>query len=380
MKETGTPGNLGVPIAVDVDAIEQELTGLWKSASQSGNENAVMRACSCNVVVVAQDEREAESLPDILAKVAEWHPCRSLIAYHHANGTGVANSPNMSAWLRVVCATAIAGGPQVCCETITVASRGNAITDLSNTLVSLLVPDLPVFLYWRAFKAPEKALVGEFAQFSDVLIVDSHESKDDPANRERLLEFLTALPNRVAVRDLNWSRLTAWRDLIAQFFDAQPYRHYAREISEVEVCRAVAAPGNIPTRTLLLTGWLASRLQWQLISAERNGDLWVSRWKSPSGDVVVRFTGESGDKARKPGIASVRLRTHSGASFAVAQERGSACITTTSEAQGSTLYHSVPRESDDEAALLIQELSFTGEETGFKLALKETLALERAFR
>src|SRR5687767_11876077 len=66
MNETNTPANLGVPIAVDVDAIEQELTGLWKSASQSGNENAVMRACSCNVVVVAQDQREAESLPDIL--------------------------------------------------------------------------------------------------------------------------------------------------------------------------------------------------------------------------------------------------------------------------------------------------------------------------
>jgi glucose-6-phosphate dehydrogenase assembly protein OpcA len=379
MKETNTPSNLGVPIAVDVDAIEQKLTGLWKSASQSGNESAVMRACSCNVVVVVRDGQEAESLPDILAKVAEWHPCRSLIAYRHANGTGVSNSPSMSAWLRVVCSMAVAGGPQVCCETITVASGGNAIAILSNTLVSLLIPDLPVFLYWRSFKTPEQPLVGNLAQFCDVLIVDSHESKDDPANREYLLEFLTALPNKAAVRDLNWSRLTAWRDLIAQFFDPPAYRHYAREISEVEVCRAVAAPGNIPTRALLLTGWLASRLQWQLISAERNLDLWVSRWKSPTGDVIVRFTGESGDKELKPGIASVRLRTRSGASFAVAQERGAACTTATSEAQGSTLHHSVPRESDDEAVLLIQELSVTGEDTGFKLALKETLALERAF-
>ena len=378
MKEMNTPANLGVPIAVDVDAIEQELTGLWKSASQSGNESAVMRACSCNVVVVAQDEREAESLPDMLAKVAEWHPCRSLIAYRHPNGTGT--GPNMNAWLRVVCSLAVAGGPQVCCETITVASRGNATADLSNTLVSLLVPDLPVFLYWRSFKTPEQELIGKLAQFSDVLIVDSHESKDDPANRECLLEFLTSLSSKVAVRDLNWSRLTAWRDLIAQFFDAPACRHYAREISEVEVCRAVAAPGSIPTRTLLLTGWLASRLQWQPVSAERNGDLWVSRWKSPTGEVVVRFTGESGDKTRKPGIASVRLRTRSGASFTVAQESGAACITATSEAQGSTLYHSVPRESDDESVLLIQELSVTGEEAGFKLALKETLALERAFR
>jgi glucose-6-phosphate dehydrogenase assembly protein OpcA len=379
MKEVNTTSNLGVPIAVDVTAIEQELTGLWKSALQSGNEGAVMRACSCNVVVVVRDGQEAGSLPDVLAKVAEWHPCRSLIAYRHANGA-VSNSTNMNAWLRVVCSMAVAGGPQVCCETITVASHGNEIADLSNTLVSLLVPDLPVFLYWRSFKMPEQALVGKLAQFSDVLIVDSHESKEDVANRESLLEFLTALPNKVALRDLNWSRLTAWRDLIAQFFDAPACRHYAREISELEICRAVAAPGSLPTRALLLTGWLASRLQWQLISAERNGDLWVSRWKSPTGEVAVRFTGESGDTQRKPGIASVRLRTRSGASFAVAQEGGSACMTATSEAQGSTLYHSVPREPDDEAALLIEELSVTGEETGFKRALKETLAFERAFR
>jgi len=49
------------------------------------------------------------------------------------------------------CSVPFAGGPQVCSEVITVAARSSATSGLLNTLVSLLIPDLPVFIYWRSF-------------------------------------------------------------------------------------------------------------------------------------------------------------------------------------------------------------------------------------
>src|SRR5881396_1701754 len=100
MDESQEVTNLGVPVPVDVAQIEQELTSLWKSASEREGEGAVMRACSCNLVAIAQDEKEAVSLASVLAKVSEFHPCRSIIAYREENGGDPGGAKaGMRAWL-----------------------------------------------------------------------------------------------------------------------------------------------------------------------------------------------------------------------------------------------------------------------------------------
>jgi glucose-6-phosphate dehydrogenase assembly protein OpcA len=370
--------NLGMPVAVDAAVIEQELTSLWKTEGES--ERAAIRACSCNLVVIAHDREESELLPDLLARVAEWHPCRSLVAYREEeNGPLLPGSSGMRAWIHAHCSLSTAGGPQTCCEAITVGARGRSVADLPNVLVSLLVPDLPVFLYWRSFRPKDHELAGKVARFADLLIVDSHASKDDAQNRERLLSLLASAPEGLSVRDLNWSRLTAWRDLIGQFFDPPSLRRYAREICEVEILRTVASPANIPTRTLLLTGWLASRLNWRRTSAKRQEGQWISRWNGPSGEVMVRFTGSPAELNQTPGISSITLRARSGPSFTVVREKGSACITATTEGLGTAMVHSVTEDAQDEAWLLIRELSLAGHDQGFRQALVEALALERSF-
>ena len=117
--------NLGIPVAVDVAEIERELTAFWKSASEQQGEAAVIRACACNVVVIVQDHREAEALRSILATVGEWHPSRSLIAYREEEEKGAADSggPRMHAWVSTQCSAPFAGGPQICCEAITLRSE-----------------------------------------------------------------------------------------------------------------------------------------------------------------------------------------------------------------------------------------------------------------
>jgi glucose-6-phosphate dehydrogenase assembly protein OpcA len=373
--------NLGTPVQIDIAAIEQELRALWKSASETGGEGGVIRACSCNLVAFAQDRGEAQEILPVLARVAEWHPCRAIIVYRESDeeSIGHPSTPHVHAWISVQCSMPPLGGHPICSEAITLAARTNAITDLLNTLVSLLIPDLPVFLYWRSFLASDRDLVERMAPLAQLLIVDSHASKNDCVNRERLLELLTALPDKIAVRDLNWARLTAWRDLVAQFFDPPDLRRHAYEIEELEIVRDISAHGSIPTRTLLLTGWLASRLDWQRVSAERLFDHWTSRWRSKSGDVLVHFTGNIAESDRTPGISTIVLRTRSGLKFSAVREKGSSCITAVSSGESSSLVHTVPEESMDEAALLVRELSITGKDSGFQSALIEALALEKSF-
>jgi glucose-6-phosphate dehydrogenase assembly protein OpcA len=337
-----------------------------------------MRACSCNLLAIVQNREEAEAFPQVLIKLAEWHPGRFIVAYPES-AVAPSDAAGMQAWISAQCSKPLSGGPQVCCEAITIAARGRAIADLPNTLLALLIPDLPVYLYWRSFKITDKELIERMARFSHLLIVDSHQSRQDAQNRLHLLQLLVDQPAGIAMRDLNWSRITAWRDLIAQFFDAAATRDYLRDIVEVEIIRNLSAAGSIPTRTLLLTGWLASRLGWRRISAQRSGDQWLSRWMSERNEIRVNFTGTISAPDQVPGISSVTLRTRSNAEFSVSIEQGSSCFTAIASVKDSRLMHSVPQESLDEASLLISELSHTGEDVVFKEALAEALELEKSF-
>jgi glucose-6-phosphate dehydrogenase assembly protein OpcA len=250
---------------------------------------------------------------------------------------------------------------------------------LPDTLSALLVPDLPVYLYWRSFKLIDRALMDRIARFSHILIVDSHQSREDPQNRLDLLKLLIDQSSRIAVRDLNWARITPWRDLIAQFFDSPATRGLLHDISDVEITRHLSSPGSIPSRTLLLAGWLGSRLGWRRISAERSGDQWFSRWASEGGEVRVNFTGTVSRPEEQPGIGSVVIRTRSKAEFAVSAEPGSPCLNSAATIEECRLSHSVSQEPLDEASLLIRELSQSGEDIVFTAALAEALELEKAF-
>ena len=95
---------------------------------------------------------------------------------------------------------------------------------------------------------------------------------------------------------------------------------------------------------------------------------------------MVRLTGSSAGAAQTADIQSVRLRTRSGVTFSVTQEKGSSCMSATSHTPASVLVHTVPRDSMDEATLLIRELSIAGEDAGFQAALAAALKLEKAFR
>jgi glucose-6-phosphate dehydrogenase assembly protein OpcA len=362
--------NLGIPIAVDAGAIEREWTSLWESA---GKNSVIMRSCSCNILVVVQDHFAAEQFQPILAKVSETHPSRSVVAYPESGES------QLQAWIRAQCSVSFAGGPQVCCESVTLAAHGKAFGDLPGFLLTLFVPDLPVYLYWRSFKTSDQDLIKSMLRFSNLLIVDSHQSSEDPQNRLRLLELLVDLSAKSAVRDLNWARITAWRDLIAQFFDSKTSRKFVREISEVRIERNLSAAGSIPTRTLLLTGWLASSLGWRLISAAKSGDKWFSKWASEGHEIHIGFTGKLASPGQPAGINSVVLKTKSDAEFSVYVDEKTSCLTSAASIGDSRLLHSVPFESLKESSLLSIELSQSGTDVVFKEALTQALELEKSF-
>ncbi len=379
-KGAATPAE---PRPVELSRIEQELASYLQPSSTHDNGTTIIRACSCNLVVIARNRQETFALPFVLAAVSESHPCRSIITCRGAvtDQSEDSDSSPLQAWISAHYSAPRASGQIICCEIITVTAPGNVGSeDLANTLVRLLVPDLPAFVYCRSFRADDIDLIERIAQFAHLLLFDSHSTKGDAENRRQLQQSLATFSKHIAVRDLNWSRLNAWRDLIAQFFKPTSLRHYVREVTEVEICRNLDSPGSLPTRTLLLMGWLASSLGWKLLSAQRSGDEWISRWGNGSDQVLARFTGSVTSPDQPSGISAITLRTRSGAVFSVTRKEGDPRLIAKATGIESAFSHSVIQEPMDEASLLIRELSLIGKDQVFESAFGQASALERSFR
>ena len=75
---------------------------------------------------------------------------------------------------------------------------------------------------------------------------------------------------KIMISDMNWGRITTWREMIAGFFDVPAQRPYLDEIGHVNIQYAITpgpregrhGPVN-RTQALLMAGWLAwGKLLW----------------------------------------------------------------------------------------------------------------------
>ncbi len=98
MDSSKTAPNLGTPLGAELGSIERQLAAFWRTASAQSAEPAVIRACSSNLIVITPDRAQAETLPPVLADVAEWHPCRSLVAFQDLAATD-SYSPPLQGWI-----------------------------------------------------------------------------------------------------------------------------------------------------------------------------------------------------------------------------------------------------------------------------------------
>ncbi|HEY9233322.1 MAG TPA: glucose-6-phosphate dehydrogenase assembly protein OpcA, partial [Blastocatellia bacterium] len=194
------------------------------------------------------------------------HPCRviALIADR------AAQESRLTAEVTSRCTLPTPTSKQVCCEQVTITASQDHLDEAPSAIVPLLIADLPVYLWWRAEpKAEDKELYGWLADIADRVVIDSAKFNQPEGDLANLATWLNSARRGPALSDMNWSRLTAWRALIAGFYDVPEYRPLLKQIERVKIEYAppAAAPATISTRALLLGGWLASRLGWQLNQA-----------------------------------------------------------------------------------------------------------------
>src|SRR5437660_6815047 len=244
-------------VRVDVTAIEKSLSELWRGEKKEGD-HAGTRAALWNVVAHTSTSDHHALASETLCRAAAMVPQRTIVV--RANPSA---DPDLASWISANCHR-IGGGQQVCSEEVSIVAGGEYIHRVPPVVNALLIPDMPVAVWWLGDLPNEhEAYVESLLEPADRLIIDSVYF-DSPAD--------LALVSRVAAQtttepaDLNWVRLEEWRAATASVFDPPPMRGRLRGIKRISV--TACAKSNYfgeGVESLLFAAWLTAQ-------AGRGGD------------------------------------------------------------------------------------------------------------
>lgn len=249
-----------------VAALERELARMRRSMGAHAKEQGVpvARASVLNLVIFATRDAHAHRAATTIDDLATRHPSRAIVVLADRRREGVA--PDLEMHCRLSDPSAL---QQVSYEQILIRARGDADRRLASALIPLLLPDLPVFLWWTETPPLETEYFEELLGLADRLIVDSGDFARPDSTLPRLHAVARAGHGRYGLTDFNWTRITPWRELVSQFFDVPAWRPFLDGVTGIRIGFAVDADGREihPSQPLLLIGWLASRLGWRAVES-----------------------------------------------------------------------------------------------------------------
>lgn len=251
----------------DVPEVEAKLSALWRAAAEDPSlQHVVTRACALTLLIAVETEEAAREVNNLIAEVTRQNPCRAIVMVVEPEATPA----GLSAWISAHCHLPAVGEKQLCSEQITLHARGEAVYELPQVVLPLTVSDLPIYLWLRAGRFSLPAYFGQILRVSTQLVVDSARFRAEGTDLRDLASWVQKGSGNVRVTDLNWARLTPWRELLAQCFDSPERRPYLDRLTWVRIEYEPESPRLFAQRAQgqLLTGWLASRLGWDFVKSE----------------------------------------------------------------------------------------------------------------
>lgn len=367
---------------IDVDQIEKELAAMWANAcdGENGTRSGVTRACALNLIVYTTPLDNREALEELLSQVNEQHPGRTLILVADRKTA----EPKLEAYVSTRCRVLGGTAKQICGEQITIEASGPIVETAATAVAPLLVPDVPVYLWWKDIPHHEDKLFDRMAEMADRIVINSA-AFDRPYDDLLRLAKMIADPSLLwRMSDLNWGALTSWRTLLASFWDVPEYRPMLDKIDRVAVQYRPPsdAPEQIAPKALLLAGWFSSRLGWKVVGDGVRVKEGGAECDLRSGDrqIVLSLIREQTVDLDDGMISSFALSvTKDAADFSVALRAGATKLETEARIGAA---HSVGRvlgyEMRGEAARLSRELAFLSHDAIYEEAVAQAAQLVEA--
>jgi glucose-6-phosphate dehydrogenase assembly protein OpcA len=318
------------------DRILHEMADLWVSLGKQGEGDAgVLRACSMTLVVAAEESDDAQAIGETLAALMPEHPSRAIVIRFRA-----AEQRALAARVFAQCWMPFGHRQQICCEQIEITASDGSLPDLAAVVLPLTVPDLPVILWCRSPRIFHLPAFAQLAAIAQKLVLDSAAFPDPSA----ALADLTGVAGAGRLlADLSWTRLTRWRELIAQIFENRAQLANLPLASDVSIThRGTAAPAT----AYYLAAWLIDGLA--KVGAHPR----------------VQFDSDGGEPAWRLSRVELRAQGRADAMASIALAEGHAA-----EVRVGSLVSKALLPALTDYALMREELSIPGRDAAFERAL-----------
>lgn len=361
---------------LDVEEVERALAELWQETAggeEVGPDDVVLRARAANLMAVVTEEAELAETHETIRKLAAIHPCRAVVMLADRQG----DDSDIEMFVSASCQNETrAKNAELSCEEITLVAHGQFTSELPSAGVPLLVPDLPVFLWWHDLRRLDDDTFLPLCYAADRLVIDSV----DLAAMNLQLDSVEQLFSRqgteaIAVSDINWARLTSWRALLANFYDVHEYRAAlaGQERVRIEYGAPEGSTDGIATQALLIAGWLASRLDWNIEGQTNEADQTLFFAHKADGSAVNLELKRVERPAMRPGrIARVELQsTQHNASFVVQRAENGLHLETHAMIEGRPCPgRTLPVRNRSTAELLAREMEILAKDTTYEAAVR----------
>jgi glucose-6-phosphate dehydrogenase assembly protein OpcA len=238
------------------EQILKGLSKLWTSLGQVENQQGkptVLRACAMTLIVATDEADGGFSASQTISELMREHPSRGIVL-----AVSDKAAHGLEARVLAQCWKPFGKAQQICCEQIEITARPENWPNVGPTLIGLTAADLPV-IFWCRHKAAlsaeasdkQRAGLQTIIDLSTKLIIDT-QGEDATA----AFDLVTRLRARGrAVADLEWTRLTPWREPIAQIFDNPLRENKFSTFHTIEIAHVEDRPSPA---AFYVAGWLSA--------------------------------------------------------------------------------------------------------------------------
>lgn len=286
----------------DVLAALGHLRYQFARAEAGDDEHLHPRNCVMTLIGIAPTEAHEALAKRTTQEIGLQHPAQAIVIREDAPIRG----RHLDAWIT----TDVRRPETACaveCELITLHVRGKAADHLGALIDPLLVSGVPTYLWWLGTPPFGRRELVDALRVSDGLVVDSAYF-DEPYNAfRRMAGMLKVAHHRMGLADLQWARLRAWRESVAQFFTPLDRRQFLAGIAELGIDYAGEGRGN-RVAAALMAGWMASALGWKLRRATAGtGGVVAAVYEAAGRSIEVDFRSVPPEDRVEGEVSAVRI-------------------------------------------------------------------------
>jgi glucose-6-phosphate dehydrogenase assembly protein OpcA len=319
------------------------------------------------MVVYTEHEERADHAGRVIEDLAGRHPSRALVIIARPTG----DESHIEAQLAAHSHLSPDVEQHVCCEEVRLAVSGRAAGHLHSIIIPLLVPDLPVYIWWAEQLPEDTHLLLEMLATSDHLIVDSERFEDQLDGLLRLASLGEAQPN-ATIGDLAWGRLTPWREVLQHQRGIEEVRHHLASVESLEIRYADSHGQKRLGQGLLFLSWIALELGWATTAASAHGREHVSL-SHGNRALDAYLVPVDYPAIEAGGLISVKIscRSENGSALITVSRTGDPYhLTIRTEHRGQAAEEHVRIEPAEPSDLLVMELSAPTRDPEFRRVLK----------